>query len=294
MRKFPQDQHLCLRNNPRVKNLCYEVKECTRRHSGTELVSLKLAELLDVLHARLMDHATRKPSSAKRFQDVSEESRRTATADVKPCVATVENSAGQMDEDTFLRAPAISHPLEPHAEENVSKKARVARNVLHIRGEDELKSDVNGEAWPNADLAVRSSFEGALIDGFLSDKIKAGDEREIKQMKDLHQEGRRASGKSILQTGWARRMKGNEAISRCVLKDFATTVRDDVFAPTSSPISVRGLMLYAARYDFRVETGGVVCASMQADSSCEMSARPPKVKRERVGSGDCMERRTAC
>ena len=131
----------------------------------------------------------------KRFQDVSEESRRTATAeevqrgivvdpdtralypsssstDVKPCVATVESSAGQMDEYTSLRALAISHPLEPDAEENVSKKARVARNVLHIRGEDELKSDVNGEAWPNADLALRSSYEGALIDGLLADRSK--------------------------------------------------------------------------------------------------------------------------
>ena len=148
-----------------------------------------------------------------------------------------------MDEYTSLRALAISHPLEPDAEENVSKKARVAREVLHIRGEDELKSDVNGEAWPNADLALRSSFEGALIDGLLADKVNDGDEREITQMKDLQLyswvKGADAPpGKSILLTGWARRMKGNEVISRCVLKDFATMVRDDVFAPTPSPISV--------------------------------------------------------
>ena len=54
-------------------------------------------------------------------------------------------------------------------------------------------------------------------------------------------------------------MKGSEVRSRCALKDFSTTVRDDVFAPTPSPLSVRGL-----------ET------IMQADSSCEMFARPPK------------------
>ena len=52
--------------------------------------------------------------------------------------------------------------------------------------------------------------------------------------------------KSILLTGWARRTKGSEVRSQCVLKDFATTVRDDVFAPTPSPLSVRGLLLYAA------------------------------------------------
>ena len=35
----------------------------------------------------------------------------------------VENLANHMDEDTSLRTPATSHPLELDAEENVSKKA---------------------------------------------------------------------------------------------------------------------------------------------------------------------------
>ena len=61
-----------------------------------------------------------------------------------------------------------------------------------------------------------------------------------------------------------------------MLKDFATTVRDDVFAPTPSPLSVRGVLLYAAWFDLRVEIGDLVCAFMQADSSCEMFARHPK------------------
>ena len=69
--------------------------------------------------------------------------------------------------------------------------------------------------------------------------------------------------------------------SRCVLKDFATTVRDDVFAPSPYPLSVRGLLLYAIWFDLRVETGGLVCAFMQADSSCEMLARSPKRTRTR-------------
>ena len=54
--------------------------------------------------------------------------------------------------------PATSHPLEPVDDENVSKKARVARNVLHIRSEDNLKLDVNEEAWPISDLATHSNF----------------------------------------------------------------------------------------------------------------------------------------
>ena len=114
-----------------------------------------------------------------------------------------------MDEDNFRRGPATSHQLEPVDEENVSKKARVARNVLHIRGEDSMKFDVKEEAWPNADLVIRASYEGALIDGLPADKVKAGDEREIKQMKDLQlyawvKETDILPNKSILLTGWAR------------------------------------------------------------------------------------------
>ena len=72
----------------------------------------------------------------------------------------IESPADQMDEDNFRRGPATSQQLEPVDDENVSKKARVARNVLHIRGEDSAKFDVNKEAWPNAELAIHSSKRG--------------------------------------------------------------------------------------------------------------------------------------
>ena len=74
-------------------------------------------------------------------------------------------------------------------------------------------------------------------------------------------------------------------------KDFATTVRDDVFAPTPSPLSVRELLLYAAWFDLRVKTGGIVCAFMQADSlpvKCSLDLR--KDKNAMDGSGDYMGR----
>ena len=76
-----------------------------------------------------------------------------------------ENSANQIDEDNLQRGPATCHQLEPVDDENESKKARVARNVFHIRGEDGVKFDVNEEAWSNAELAIRATCESALIDG---------------------------------------------------------------------------------------------------------------------------------
>ena len=196
----------------------------------------------------------------KTYQDALDESRRTASTeeakrvadpDTRPLdpsgssmdpepkrtkmtsVTDNENPADRMDEDNFRRTPATSHPLEPVDDENVSKKARVARNVLHSQGEDSVKFDVNEKAWPNADLSIHSSFEGALIDGLPADKVKACDEREITQMKDLQlyswiKERDIPPDKSILLTGWARRRKGSEVRSRCVLKDFPTTVGNDV------------------------------------------------------------------
>ena len=169
----------------------------------------------------------------KTCQDAWEESRRTATAeevkrgvevdqDTRPLdpsststdpdpkglnlatVTDVETPAGQMDQDTSLSTPTTSHPLDPDAEK-----------AHHIRGEDELKFDVNEEDWPNAEVATRSIFEGALIDGLAAEKVKAGDEREITQMKDLQQcswnrEEDAPPGKSIFLTGWVRRMKGTK------------------------------------------------------------------------------------
>ena len=112
--------------------------------------------------------------ACRTFQEALEESRRTAAAeeakrgvaadpDTRPLdqsssstdpepqrpktttMVDTENSADQMDEDNLQRAPATCHPLEPDADENVSKKAQVARNALHIRGDDEVKFDVNEE-----------------------------------------------------------------------------------------------------------------------------------------------------
>ena len=128
----------------------------------------------------------------KTYQDAWDESRRTASAEeakrgivgdpdtrpLDPCSSSTDpnpkrpkttfvtdkREVHRTDED-FRRGPATSHQLEPVDDENVSKKARVARNVLRIRGEDSMKFDVREEAWPNADLVIRASYEGALIDG---------------------------------------------------------------------------------------------------------------------------------
>ena len=194
--RFPQYLHL------RQKSTCLKCP------SGQ-----KSEELLDARHVTPGPDKSH-TRECKSYQDAWDESRRTASAeeakrgivgdpDTRPLdpsgrsvdpktkrtkttsVTDNEKMAERMDEDNFRRGPATSHQLEPVDDENASKKARVARNVLHIRGEDIVKFDVNEEAWPNAELAIHSSYEGTLIDGLPADRVKAGDEREIQQMKDL-------------------------------------------------------------------------------------------------------------
>ena len=185
--KFTQFHHLHLRQ----KTTCLkcEVKECTRKHSGSEPSGQKPAELLCARHVRRLVWGSPHTRECKTYQDAWDESRRTASAEEAKCgivgdpdtrpldpissstdpnpkrskttsVTDNENLADWMDEENFRRRPATSHQLEPVDDENVLKKARAARNVLHIRGEDNVKYDVNEEAWPNADLAIHSSHEG--------------------------------------------------------------------------------------------------------------------------------------
>ena len=211
--KFPQYLHLHLRQKKAY--LKCEVKECTRARSGSELSGQKeIGRTPGCPACETPGPGKSHTRVCKTCQDAREDSRRTASAgeakreiggdpDTRPLdpswsstdpnpkrskttsVTDNENLADRMDEDNFQRGLATSHQLEPVYDRNVSKKARVARNVLHIRGEDGVKFDVNEEAWPNADLAIRATCEGALIDGLPADNVKAGDEREIQEMKDL-------------------------------------------------------------------------------------------------------------
>ena len=98
-------------------------------------------------------------------------------------------------------------------------------------------------------------------------------------MKDLQTD--MPPDKSILLTGWARRLKGSEVGSRCVLKDFATTVRDDVFAPTPSPLS-------GSIVEWKLKTLCVLSCKQTHPVKCTLDLR--KDKNVMDGSGNYMER----
>ena len=180
------------------------------------------------------------------------------------------------------RTSATPHPLEPASDENLSNKARVERNVLHIRGESELKFDVNEESWPNADLAIRSSYEGALIDGLPADKVKAGDEREIKQMKDLQlyswvKETDGPPSQNDLAHWLGSTTEGERSEIKMCAEGFRdNSERSSVCAYTISMVSAWTIAVRSMVRPSSRNWRPCVCAFMQADSPSKTYARTPK------------------
>ena len=76
---FPQYLRLHLRQ--KSTRLKCEVKECTRKHSGSEPSGQKSAELLDARHVRRPVGGKSHTRECKSYQDAWDESRRTASAE---------------------------------------------------------------------------------------------------------------------------------------------------------------------------------------------------------------------
>ena len=106
-------------------------------------------------------------------------------ATVAQMQAEVPPQASHVRSSQSATTPAGEAALNVETISVASAEDDDSSRVFRPRGENGVKFDVNEEAWPNADLAIRATYEGALIDGLPADKVKAGDEREIQQMKDL-------------------------------------------------------------------------------------------------------------
>ena len=71
----------------------------------------------------------------------------------------------------------------------------------------------------------------------------------------------------------------SEVRARLVLKDYAVTKLDDLYAPTPTSMPVRWLLLYAARYELEVSTSDVRVAFMHAVASEPKFVKPPVEQR---------------
>ena len=128
-------------------------------------------------------------------------------------------------------------------------------------------------------------YEPATIRGLLADLVKKGQAREMKYVDDMNvpewvEESTVPKDAQILDCGWAMKMKSpSEVRARAVLKDYAVTKLDDLYAPTPTSMTVRCLLFYAAWFELEVSTSDVRVAFMHAVASERKFAKPPVEQR---------------
>ena len=118
-----------------------------------------------------------------------------------------------------------------------------------------------------------------------ADLVKKGQAREMKYLDDMNflewvRESTVPRDAKILDCGWALKMKyPSEVRARVVLKDYATTKLDDLYAPTPTSMTVRCLLFYAAWFGLEVSTSDMRVAFMHAVASEPKFAKPPVEQR---------------
>ena len=128
-------------------------------------------------------------------------------------------------------------------------------------------------------------YEPATIRGLPADLVKKGQAREVKDLDDTNvlewvEESTVPKDAQILDCGWAMKMKSpSEVRARVVLKDYAVTKLDDLYAPTPTSMTVRCLLFYAAWFELEVSTSDVRVAFMHAVASEPKFAKPPVEQR---------------
>ena len=99
--------------------------------------------------------------------------------------------------------------------------------------------------------ANEEKYEPATIRGLPADLVKKGQAREMRDLDDMN----------VLE--WMEEsMVPKDAL--VVLKDYAVTKLDDLYAPTPTSMTVRRLLFYAAWFELEVSTSGVRVAFMHA------------------------------
>ena len=128
-------------------------------------------------------------------------------------------------------------------------------------------------------------YEPATIRGLPADLVKKDQAKEIKDLDDMNvlewvEESTVPKDAQILDCGWVMKMNSpSEVRARVVLKDYAVTKLDDLYAPTPTSMIVRCLLFYAAWFELEVTTSDMTVAFMHAVASEPNFAKPPVEQR---------------
>ena len=126
----------------------------------------------------------------------------------------------------------------------------------------------------------QEKYEPATIRGLPADLVKKGKAREMEDFDHMNvlewvNESKVPKDANILDCGWAMKMKSpSEVRARVVLKDYAVTTLDDLYAPTPTSMIVRCLLFYVAWFGLEVSTSDVRVAFMHAVASDSKFSKP--------------------
>ena len=135
---------------------------------------------------------------------------------------------------------------------------------------DQVKAVSNGTSHV---CVNEEKYEPATIRGLPADLVKKGQAREMKDHDDMNvlewvEESTVPKDAEILDCGRAVKMKfPSEVRARVVLKDYAVTKLDDLYAPTPTSMIVRCLLFHTAWFALEVSTSDVRVAFMHAFAS---------------------------
>ena len=125
--------------------------------------------------------------------------------------------------------------------------------VTKMRMDEMLMDQVMAVSYGTSRVGVKEEkYEPTTIRGLPADLVEKGQAREMRDLNDMNilewvEESTVPKDAQILDCGWAMKMKfPSEVRARVVLKDYAVTKLDDVYAPTPTSMTVRCLLLYAA------------------------------------------------
>ena len=102
-------------------------------------------------------------------------------------------------------------------------------------------------SWTSRVCVSEEKYEPATIGRLPADLVKKSLTREMKDLVDMNvlewvKESTVPKDAQILDSGWAMKMKSpSEVRARVVLKDYAVTELDDLYAPTPTSMTVRCL-----------------------------------------------------
>ena len=192
--------------------------------------------------------------------------------DDEPQRSSKRSKTSEEVEDVLDDVNKRTRPIEEEDNEQRLKKKRVGNLMNYLIGR--IDEECIHETCEEGET------ECEFIDGMPADKVKAGMDKEMDQLSyfEVYDEVpiEQVGSEEIWSTRWVHRLRGDEVRSRLVVRQFNNSMREDVYAGTPTPSSIRILLYVAVLLNLPVNIGDFCVAFMQSKVKENIFVMPPK------------------